>query len=342
MRWRNLLLVFLLLCLFATSAAADSSANYTERGRYVYLGENNQLPVQVVLGFSYILYWQDAKTGYETVLHFPLEKMTVEEMGAWFDSHGVGKTGRDDGLVLFIFPDGSVYGMYGAGHDRIATPLLTDVGDTALANMSEDQTLAILSALNMLGEPLTDPTKTEEDKGVADILRDNLDLFLVDIGILAGAIFLFNLRDGYQPNDVKLPLAVFFLAFFLFGGMMLLNAISDETDTDYGIITATHKDSHWITVPVTHSDGKRTWTTYEQHRVYTNDVTILSYGHREYGWCFESRDWDSAWDNDVGDLRSLKIYMKNKDLVSVGGIHDNSGGRTNRNGCWMVGGSAGA
>lgn len=98
---------------------------------------------------------------------------------------------------------------------------------------------------------------------------------------------------------------------------MLFNEASANTEAEFGVITASHKDSHWITETHVVSNGKTTSTCTDSHHIYTNDVEIASYDYRTYGYQFESRDWDSARNRNPGDSLSLNVYVKNKDLVGA-------------------------
>jgi hypothetical protein len=327
--------LLLIVSVLVMSASAASSANYTERGRYIY-DESNRIPLDAELGMNALLFSQDRKTGYETVVVFTEKTMSIEEMGIWFDNHGVGKAEEGNGVVIFVFADNSVYGMVGAGHDEIAVPLLTDAGQKALKNLDKDPVLSMLNLLNILAVQLDGPTTTQADDGIGKKILDNFDIIAAVIGILAGSILLWNQRDGFQPDDFKIPAIVFVVAILIVGGMGVLAQVAQDTETQYGVVMEDHPSSHMITEDhsYTDADGNYHHRT-DTHIIYTNDAKVTSYDFQPYDYRFESRDFSSAWDYKPGVPVQLQVGVKNNALYWAGSFHDYSGGKTDWYGCWM-------
>jgi hypothetical protein len=69
--------------------------------------------------------------------------------------------------------------------------------------------------------------------------------------------------------------------------------------------------------------------------MYTNDVTFLSYEFEPYGYRFETDEYKGAWQHGAGELDELSIRVESGNLAGIGGIDDNSGGKTIGDGVWI-------
>lgn len=102
MKSKIILIALILLSFAFVTSAVTAREDFQERGRYIY-DEANQISLESELGLSAYLWKLDVKSGYETVVVFPKEKLTVEQMGDWFNQHGIGKEKEETGWCYSFF-----------------------------------------------------------------------------------------------------------------------------------------------------------------------------------------------------------------------------------------------
>jgi hypothetical protein len=337
MKRMSLFLLLLLVSSAFVTGTALAADNHQPRGRYIY-DEAGRISLESQLGLSAYLWKLDVKSGYEIVVVFPKEKpapgQEVEWMGSWFDSHGVGKKDKDNGLAIFIFPDNSAYGMIGKGHDRIAVPYLSTFGSQALQGLDKDLVLSTLNLLNVLGKPLDEPTTTEQVKSFA---FDNAGLIMTLVTLIAFVLLYLQQGDGFQVEDLTIPAIASVIMLAIIFVPALLSMASSEIMTEYGVITDVHTDWHTYEEAVPHTDSKgNTYYTYVTHKVYTNDVGIITYDFQTGGYQFSTEDYPGAWnDHHPGDFVAVGTSAKKFAIIWADGFNDKSGGTTNRYGTWM-------
>lgn len=328
--------LFLCLIVFAMNAAAEEEEAQTifeTRGVYVY-DEAGVIDLEPELELNYILLQKDGVSGYEVVVVYPTKVLTLDEMGAWFDSHGVGKEGRDNGVVIFIFPDNTVYGLIGPGHDQITVSHLADY-DHALEGLEDDKVMATLNLVNAILADINDPVVIAPEESFGEKAYDNFDIVMAWIAFLCMIVFaIMVLKDGFQPSDLGAAAVVFVVLLLAFGLPAVFSEATAGVETDYGVITSTHPGSYPFTETHTVSNGKTTSTYVDTHIAYTNDVTIKSYNLRDYKYQFETRKYDGVSGIQIGEYRKLGLNAKTHKLVwEPSKFRAFSGGITNRYGC---------
>lgn len=335
MNSKILLMALILLSFAIVPGIASAKDPSEERGKYIY-DEAGRISLEAKLGLSAYLWKLDTKSGYETVVVFPKEKLTVEQMGDWFNKYGVGKEKKDNGLAIFVFPDNTVYGMIGRGHDRIATPYLTTFGERSLRGLDKEFVLAVLNFLNVLGKKIDEPTAFEKAEGIGKAVIVNFDIILLWLLLISLLILLYQQKDGFQTSDLTVPAIFFVLAVVVFGIMAIGSEFSSNTGREYGVITSTKMDSDTYTETHCSGSGKDRHCRTEWHTDYINDATIISYDFREYQHRFRTKDSKWAWQRTEGELLQLGVNVQNHGLSWADApINDISGGLTDRYGTWI-------
>lgn len=330
--WAGALAMLLLISLVGTAWAGDGAQ---ERGKYIY-DDAGRLKLESNLVLSAYMWKSDLKTGYETVIVFPKEKMDVEAMGKWFDAHGIGKEDKDNGLAIFIYPDNTVYGMIGKGHDRIATPFLTTTAAAALSGLDKDPTLAVFNLLSAVGTHLDKPTTFESVCNTGKWVFDNLGFIFTWLALIAVILVILQQGDGFQIEDLKIPAIFVALAAIFIIVPAAFSVVSSDTVREYGVITSSQTDHHHYVTYVTVSNGKTSSQVPVSHVEYTNDVSLISYDFRTHSYRFTTTDYDGAWGHQVGELDQLGVSAKTHELRWANNFDDNSGGKTNRMGTWIA------
>jgi hypothetical protein len=308
----------------ANQAKADQGDSV--RGHYIY-DEADRLKTESELTLSNYLLGIDQRTGYELVLVFPTSKMDDQQIIDWFNQHGVGKKGKDTGAALFVFPDNSWFMAIGSNNDKVTVPYSKTYGDKILKDLGNDFTLSILRYVDAIGKKIDEPGM---DKMAVDWVGSNLDLILGWAAVISFIAFLVQQIDGFQWHDFIIP-GILMLVFLVFvGANALMVSYSSEHYTDYGIITDTKKDSYMYVTYI--MVGKTMVPVY--HTVYTNDVRILGYNLKEYGYRFSTTDFSGAWDHNTGEIDSLSIHLKSGSLDGADSINDFSGGKMIGDGAW--------
>lgn len=322
--------IMLLFCLFALLIPSSAS----ERGVYIY-DEVNKISTDSELSLNAYLWKLDQKTGYENVVVIPKEKMDIEQMEDWFNSHGVGKKDKNNGFAIFIFPDNTVFGMIGKGHDTIAVPYLTTSGKKSLQNLKDDPVFSIFKLLNSIGTKLDQPSITEKALTLGYVVSKNIDLIVYWITTICLLLLLIQQRDGFQMSDLILPGIFIFFSLIFIGISMIPDSAFGSVNEEFGVITSTNTDSYTFIETHSYPCGKNTCYRTEVHTMYTNDVKIKSYDLREYEYRFSSRDSKWSWSMNVDRVLAIGI-SENNNLYSVStNINDNSGGITERYGTWI-------
>lgn len=307
------------------------------RGKYIY-DETGTLSLKDNLALSAPLWKLDDKTGYETVYVFPRGKLTVDQMGEWFNKHGVGKK-TDNGLAMFVFPDNAVYGMIGRGHDRIATPYLTTFAPRPLGGLEKDKVKALNNLSIDLKKQLDTTTTTyERVYSTGKAVIDNLHIIMGWASLIALVILLFKQRDGFQWNDLLWPAVILILTLFVVG---IMSIDSDDNvpsySKEFGAITSTKLKSHEYTERHCSGSGDDEICWWDHHTEYYNYVEILSYDFKPYSYRFYSKDNDWAWERKERELLGLYVNIKGNSVFSVDfPVRDNSGGQTDYYGAWVL------
>lgn len=335
-------LVSLLALLLAGCGGGSEKENYPDRGRYIY-DEAGALATESEMSLASYLWRLDSKTDYEIVLVFPQNLMEEEEILAWFNEHGVGKKDEDTGAAVFVFPDNSVFVAIGSGNDKVSVTYSKTYGERIFKDFNDDPVLTLLRFTAALGGEIDKSAGTEVGGTFFESVKGNLNLILLWAAVVALVFFLVQQVDRFQPRDLILPAVVFVVLGIFFGASALGSSSALDTYGSYGVITSAKTGSH----PWTHmhlhqvctSTGKTTtcttYTTPHGHTMYTNDVTFLSYEFKEYGYRFETDQNRGAWNHEAGELDSLSIRIESGALASVGGLDDNSGGKTIGDGVWL-------
>lgn len=254
-------------------------------------------------------------------------------MESWFNTHGVGKQGIDNGIAIFVFPDNTVFGMIGGTHDCIAVPYLTTFGGRAISGIEDDSVVAVLNLVSAISEKTGETVVTEEKED--GFLIRNFDIIRWWVVLFALVFFLYQQRDGFQWEDVKWSVAVLAAAFIILGASIALSETSSDMTREYGMITATTHGQYPYQTQTRHQVGDTVWYTYENHIMYTNKATITSYDFKDYTHVFESSDYPSCWNRKEGEYYQLNINTRTDDLYWTEKIDDYSGGQTRRAGTWI-------
>lgn len=336
MKIRTLCLtLFLVISLSFPAALANEDAG--PRGKYVY-DEAGVLSIKDTLGLSALLWKQDIKTGYETVFVFPKEKLSVEQMGKWFDTHGVGDPKAETGLTIFIFSDNTVYGMVGRKHDRIAAPYLTYFAANALKGFEKDRVRALNNLSIELRKQLDTPTTYERAYNVGKTVVNNLHIIMGWASLIALIVLLYKQKDGFQADDLLWPAIILILTLIVAGIMSVgSNDNLPSYTKEYGIINSTKEKSNTYSEQhcVGSDDDEVCW--WDTHTEYFNYVGILSYDFKPYNYRFYSKDSKWAWQRTEGELLGMEIYIQGDSVESVEfPIRDNSGGQTDNYGSWII------
>lgn len=326
--------LILFILLFSISALTAAESKPAERGKYIY-DERNCLPLESELTLSAYLWQVDTKTGYEIVIVFPQEKLEEEEIISWFNAHGVGKKGADNGAAIFVFPDNSVFTAIGSGNDKISVTYSKTQGERILVDLDKDLVLSLLRFVNVLSQKTDQPTTIERTVKFGQTVIENLDIILLWALVVSLILFLIQLKDGFQLKDLILPIGLL-MFFWIFIG---LSAVSKDeafdTSTEYGVITSVeHSEHHWVQTMVI-SNGKTTSTIHIPHTDYINKATLKSYNLKTYKWRFETTDSKWAWEREVGEIEKLTVGIRDDGLQNVCPVDDNSGGKTIGDGVWL-------
>jgi len=335
---RTLSCLILLVLVFAVDAAVAEEEEaaqlaFDPRGTYIY-DEAGSIDLEPELELNYLLWQKDVKSGYEVVIVYPANVLTLEEMGVWFDNHGVGKAGRDNGVVIFIFPDNTVYGLIGPGHDKITVSHLADYDD-ALEGLKDDKVMGTLNLVNAILDDIDDPVVIEEEESFGKKVGENFDVVIAWIAFLCMIVFaILVMKDGFQPSDLGFAAVVFVVLLLAFGLPAVFSEATAGVETDYGVITSTHPGSYPFTETHSVSNGKTTTYYTDTHIAYTNDVTIKSYNLRDYSYQYETRKYDGVSQIRIGEYRKLGLNAKTHKLIwEPSEFRAFSGGKTNRYGC---------
>lgn len=332
----SLIILLIVFSALLSPLVLAATEQFRERGRYIY-DETGRLSVESYLGLSTYLWGKDAASGYETVIVFPKEKLDEEQMGKWYNDHGVGKAGLDNGLAIFIFPDNSVFGMLGSGNDKVGNSYLQFYGGETLKGLDKDPVVAILTFLDDLYQQIEEPTTYEKFENVGKKIGRNLDLIVGWILVISLIVFFYKLRDGFQQSDLYPPVIIFVFLMIIVGMTSLGSDLKSSIGIDYGVITGVKLSQHEESETHCSGSGKdrRCWTDW--HTYYDNDVKIKSYDFREYSYRFSTRESKRAWQIPVGQLLELTINIQDYGLYSAStDVQDNSGGKTVTYGTWIV------
>lgn len=318
--------------------AGKNQATFPERGKYIY-DEADRLGTEPELMISSYLLGIDRRTGYELVLVFPKDKLEEKEIINWFNQHGVGKKGKDNGAALFVFPDNSWFMSIGAGNDKVSVPYSKTCGDRILGKgLNEDFALSVLRYVDTIGKKIDEPTPVEVAGNFSKTIASNLDVIMLWGLFIALIVFLYKQKDGFQSDDLMIPIALF-LALGIFFGLNAVMVVASNGGpstgyTDYGVINSSKLDSRDYVTIVCVSNGESTSCYPVPHTEYTNDVTIISYDLKTYGYRFTTTDYKGAWYHVKGEFDRLTISASDSSLRDVYGFNDNSGGKTIGDGAW--------
>ncbi len=326
------ILIFVYIAVFMPMASARADV----RGQYIYCDSDcpSYMTLDTKLALSSLLWRIDDKTGYEMVYYFPNKELNEEEMTVWYNQHGVGKKGLDNGFAAFFPPRYKAFAMFGERNDKIDIPYTSTMGGRALKGMEKEPVRAILNFTNTVNKKFDKPSVFERPPDVAKGIKVNLDIISLLAAGLAFLALWYNLRDGFQPRDLVLPIALLVLVFVIFGLAYVGSEYAPTIQDEFGIITATKPDHRIYTDRHCDSKGKNCRT--EVHTVYYNDVKIKSYDFRVYAYRFESTD--NKWPTRInpGDFAALSINIQNNHLSGASvPIRYNSGGKTVGWGTWV-------
>lgn len=335
----GLILVFTTLLVLLTGCSSrNAKENFSDRGRYIY-DEADRLKQEPEISLASYLWRLDSRTDYEIVLVFPKDVMDEDSIIKWFNDHGVGKKGRDNGAAVFVFPDNSVFVAIGSGNDKVSVTYSKTHGERIFQKFNDDPVLTLLRFVSAVGGKVDESLETEIGGRLFDGLKVNLNLILLWAAVIALLFFLVQQVNGFQPHDLILPVAVFVVLGIFFGFSAIGSGSGSRTYQTYGVITsAKHGSYPWThTHTICTSTGKTTvCTSYPHpHTMYTNDVVFQSYEFKNYGYRFQTDEYPGAWKHGVGELDGLSIQMKTGNLNGVSGISDNSGGKTIGDGVWI-------
>lgn len=335
-------LVFMLPLVALVLPACSGGKELSQpRGRYIY-DEANRLTFQSEISLASYLWRLDSQSGYEIVLVLPKNQLDEQDMIKWFNDYGVGKKDIDTGTAVFVLPDSSVFVGIGSGNDKVSVTHSKTYGERIFKDFNNDPVLTLLRFTSSIGGKINEGVGREIGSRAFDAIKNNLNLILLWAAVIALLIFLLQQFNGFQPHDLILPIGVF----VALGAFLGISALSSNEAFDsyktYGVITSIKRSTHdWIEMrTICTSTGKATtcYTVPVPHTDYINDVAILSYEFRDYGYRFRTTDSKGAWDHQVGELDSLVINIKSGNLTGVSGIDDNSGGKTIGDGVWILSG----
>lgn len=309
--------------------------SFNERGKYIY-DERGFLPLESRLTLSAYLWQLDVQSGYEIVVVFPVSNLDENAAINWFNIHGVGKKGKDNGAALFVYPNNTFFLAIGSGNDRVSVTNAKTYGEKILQDFGKDPVLTILRFTHSLNKEITKPTIQERAVKFGKKVVANLDLIFLWLLVLALIAFLVQQFDGFQWRDLILP-SLLIIGTLIFTGICAVS--KDEVfDTyhQYGVITQTDKSTYQWIQAIPHSDGKgHVWYTYIHHTDYINDVEIRSYDLKNYDYEYRTTDYQGAWNHVEGEFDVLVIGVTTETLRGAGEVNDISGGKTIGDGVWL-------
>jgi uncharacterized membrane protein YgcG len=332
----TVVIILIMISALLVSCLSSGPTSYPERGKYIY-DDGSRMETEAELMISSYLLNIDRRTGYEVVLVFPSTRLSEADMINWFNANGVGKKEKDNGAALFVMPDNSWFMAIGAGNDKVSVPYSKTYGERTLKNLDDDFTLSILRFVDTIGNKIDEPTPTEFAGNIGKAVLNNFDIIILWTLLLALIVFLFKQRDGFQSDDLIIPIALLISLGVFFG---LAFALSSSTETvpgsytDYGLIISSKTDSRDYVIMVPMRVGKSTVMVPQYHTEYTNDVMIISYELSRYGYRFSTTDYRGAWYHTPGELDRLRIRSSDSRLESAENFKAFSGGKTIGDGTW--------